>query len=394
MQRSPHIELLVQAAGSYTARGPLPNLEFVISQDVAECLKALDSPTDIAALYSQWNLTSTTLAKLLNAGLLVEAAEELPGQGLISDFFPRFLNCPKGSAGEAQVTVFGAPSDFSSQTGSGARAAPAAIRVASSQLEYAVDADLSPRGWFDVAAGHHVLEGVTFVDAGDVVPQLGEPAERYGVRLSQLVRRCVALKSVPVVLGGDHSISYWTISGVLSASHEPIAVLHLDAHSDLAERGRYSVPTNGNFARCLIEENPGMPFVSVGLKGFQMMKQPSLNLNHVLMGASDALQKKAAGVLSNFPEGMPVYVSFDIDVLDPLVAPATNVPIPGGLSFDAVKEILSVIGKSRRVVGVDIVEINPDRDQYLRTASSGLHLLMTLLGAVFSSRDVEGSCLL
>lgn len=386
LQRSPQSEFLEQSPGAITVRGVSPGPEFIISEDVAGCLKALDSPTDIQVLHSHWGLTRETVAKLLDAQLLVEATDEPSDPRLLSDFFPRFLNCPRGPAGGAQITVFGAPSDLLSQTGSGPRGGPAAFRMASSQLDYVVGDDgESPQGWYDCASGLHVLRGVTFVDAGDVTTQLGESGLDYGVRLAQTARRCVALGSIPVALGGDHSISYWLISAVQRAIREPIAVLHLDAHSDLSGRIEQGVPTNGSFARWLIEENSEMPFISVGLKGFQAGRQPSLAPRHMLISAEDTVRRRAEWVLSHLPETMPCYVSLDMDVLDPSVAPATNVPIPGGLSFETVREILTLVGVHRRIAGVDVVELNPDRDLYLRTASSGLHLLMALLGAAVST---------
>jgi agmatinase len=267
--------------------------------------------------------------------------------------------------------------------------------MASSQLNYSVsDSSGLPQGWYDCATGSHVLRGVTFVDAGDVTPQLGESGVDYGNRLGRVARRCVALGSIPVIFGGDHSISYWLISAVQSASPEPIAVLHLDAHSDISERSERDVPANGSFARWIIEENPEMPFVSVGIKGFLIRQQPSLSPGHTIISAAEAAQHKSEWILAHLPENMPCYVSLDLDVLEPSIAPATNVPIPGGLTFEAVREILTKVGSHRRIVGVDVVELNPDRDLYLKSASAGMHLLMSLLGPISNTYSNEGGDLL
>ncbi len=87
------------------------------------------------------------------------------------------------------------------------------------------------------------------------------------------------------------------------------------------------------------------------------------------------------------PEDARCYVTLDIDVLDPSVAPATNAPVPGGLLFEEVRAILETVGRARNVVAADIVEVNPGRDPHLVTARTANHLAMSLLGACFSKHE-------
>jgi agmatinase len=322
-----------------------------------------------------------SVAKLLQAGILVEVGEECAEDLTLSQFIPTFLGCPEGAIGEAQVSVIGIPCDALSQTGSGSRAGAAALRVASNQLGWGINhATGRPRGWYDYTAGRRILADTTFVDAGDIEPFPGESAAHFGSRIARATRRCIALESVPVFLGGDHSISYWTINAIREAFDVSIAVLHLDAHSDLSERTKTGVPTNGSFARWLIEENPEMAFVTVGLRGYVGAEQPLLSQRHTLIGAADVIRTGPGAVLLSLPKEMPCYVSFDIDLLDPAVAPGTNVLVPGGLSFERAREILTTVGAQRRIVGVDIVELNPERDLYGRSAFTAVNLLLALLG--------------
>jgi agmatinase len=102
-----------------------------------------------------------------------------------------------------------------------------------------------------------------------------------------------------------------------------------------------------------------------------------------LVSAADLIRNGPELALSFLPESMPCYVSFDIDVLDPSVAPGTNVPLPGGFSFEKLRDFLTCLASRRRLAGVDIVELNPERDPYSRSASAAVHLLLALLASSF-----------
>jgi agmatinase len=140
------------------------------------------------------------------------------------------------------------------------------------------------------------------------------------------------------------------------------------------------VPTNGSFARALVEENPEMTFVTVGLRGYLRAAQPVLSGHHNLIPAADVIRTGSDTLRSSLPETMPCYVSFDVDFLDPSVAPNTNVPVPGGPWFGQVCDILTAVGAQRRVIGIDIVELNPERDPYARSAFAAVNLVVALLG--------------
>ncbi|MGD0774887.1 MAG: arginase family protein [Candidatus Solibacter sp.] len=384
VKRSLQAKFLGRDSGLVRLKGPDPELEVFVSEAVAECLESLASPVELSTFSSRAGMGRDTLAKLLHAGLLLEAGPDAAQPSELTPFFPRFLGCPVGAVGEAQISVIGAPCDILSQTGSGARGGPAGLRVASSQIDYTTDPSTGrPRGWYDSASARQILAGTTFADAGDIQPGVGESASHFGTRLTRAVRTCVALGSLPVLLGGDHSISYWAVSALRGVSRDPVSVLHLDAHSDLSERTGTGAPANGSVARWLIEEFPGMPFVTVGLRGYLGAKQPLLSSSHHLVSAADLIRNGPELALSFLPESMPCYVSFDIDVLDPSVAPGTNVPLPGGFSFEKLRDFLTCLASRRRLAGVDIVELNPERDPYSRSASAAVHLLLALLASSF-----------
>lgn len=385
VRRSTQAEVLSRDPGSVRFRRTDSGVEIVAPDSVAARLDSLVHPVEVSALWRDGFLGCETVARLLGAGLLEDSEQENAGGFFFVPFVPAFLGCPQGYVGEARITVIGVSTDILSQTGAGARAGCAALRTASSSFQYELDAATGqPRGWYDASAGRRVLQHVTFVDVGDISPQFGESVVRLGMRIGDAGRTAVALGSVPLFLGGDHSITYWAARGVRRELGS-LSVLHLDAHSDLAERTGYGVPTNGSFARWLVEEHPEMPFVTLGVRGYLPAEQLQLSPAHSVVSTAEVARHGASAALSRLPPDVPCYISLDIDVLDPSVAPGTNVPVPGGLSFEQVRDILTTVGASRRVAAVDLVELNPERDPYLRSASAAVHLVLSLLGSYFGT---------
>jgi agmatinase len=320
------------------------------------------------------------IERLFSYGLLVDESNPLSvARSWLRRSLPTFLGCPEGNQGTAQVCIIGMPSDSMSDTGAGAATGPAAIRLASSFPPYDVDADSGrPLGWYDYYSNTHVLEGVTFADLGDVPINVGEPAAMCGKRVTKAVGFCRALNAFPLVIGGDHSLTAWALAAF---AEQPISVLHLDAHSDLGALAGDSTPTNGSVARAILEQLNIQHFLSVGVRGFLPVEQAALAAGHHIISAREVRTTHADEIVARLPEDIPCYVTLDIDVLDPSIAPGTNAPVPDGLSFEEVRSILDAVGRTRQVVGADVVEVNPDRDQNLRTARAAAHLALSLLGA-------------
>lgn len=360
---------------------PLTGAFYPLHPGHVALLQLLQEPEDFATLCGDDGMVPRDdIERLFSFGLLVDADNPLNIAGSwLRRCQPTFMGCPTGTTGKSQVCVIGMPSDSLSDTGAGASAGPAAIRVASSFPQYNVDADSgSPLGWYDYYSNTHVLEGVTFADLGDVPINVGEPATMWGKRLTKAVGFCRALAAFPLVIGGDHSLTAWTLAAF---AERPISVLHLDAHSDLGPLAGDSIPTNGSVARAILEQLNIQHFLSVGVRGFLPVEQAPLAAEHHIISAREAKTTRAEEIAAKLPEGVPCYVTLDIDVLDPAIAPGTNAPVPDGLSFEEVRSILHAVGRTRQVVGADVVEVNPDRDQNLQTARAAAHLALSLLGA-------------
>lgn len=241
-------------------------------------------------------------------------------------------------------TLIGIPWDRSSSFQRGAALAPPRIRAAL----WSSSTNTCAANGVDIAAPGLVH------DAGDLVLPADATAARAAIEAG--IEAVLDAGRRPVSLGGDHAISYPVIRAV-ARRHEGLTVLHLDAHSDLYdefEGQRYSHACP--FAR-LMEEGQVQRLVQVGIRSMtDHLRAQVARFGVEVYGPSqwrDALPVVAA-------MGGPVYVSLDLDVLEPMLAPGISHPEPGGL---LVREVLDLLGALEvPIVGADVVEYNPLND--------------------------------
>ena len=262
------------------------------------------------------------------------------------------------------ISLLGAPWDASSSYLRGAAAAPALIRRA---LWSDSSNACNERG--DNLAAEGVLE-----DRGDV-PLPEEPAAARDT-IESAVRDVLQGGQRPLVLGGDHSITY-PVLRAFRARTEPPTVLHLDAHADLydhyeGDRFSHACP----FAR-VMEERLASRLIQVGIRTLNAHQRSQASKFGVeVLGAerwSDVipLLGRVRGSL---------YVSLDLDVLDPAFAPGISHPEPGGLS---VRDVLAVLAAIKTpVVGADVVEYNPQHDIRDLTARVAAKFVKELVGVM------------
>lgn len=240
-----------------------------------------------------------------------------------------------------QPVLIGLPYDASSSFLRGSARAPAGIRAA---LESAAGNPWSER--HGPSVGPDLLE-----DAGDLA--LPATAESRGI-IEREVRLVAAAGRPPILLGGDHSVTY-PILRAIGPLHPKLTVLHIDAHADLYdefEGDRYSHACP--FAR-VMEEQLVAQLVQLGIRtltGHQHDQARRFGVEIIDMRAwADGARPAIGG---------PVYVSIDLDALDPAFAPGVSHREPGGLS---VRDVLNVLfALNGPIVGADIVEYNPSQD--------------------------------
>jgi len=265
---------------------------------------------------------------------------------------------PQGARGRGRpaATVIGVPYDATASFRRGARFAPAAIRWASQSIE-----SYSPVLDRD-------LEEVAVVDIGDL-PVEHLPAEAM---IDEVVRAVGAAAGLPVVLGGVHTVTAGAVRA-LAARHPALRALILDAHLDLHEEYEGTRWSHAS-TTCRLMESVRKD--RIALLGVRAGTREEFAAGRGLLAAERRLAVDRT--LWSQLEGHPVYLSVDIDVVDPSAAPGTGNPEPGGPAAEELLDLLRILAPLR-VVGVDVVEVAPPYDASGRTAVLAATLLREAL---------------
>lgn len=248
------------------------------------------------------------------------------------------------ASARAVVIPFGLEASVS--YGGGTAAGPAAILAASQQLElYDDELQCEPYLRYGVAA---VRE-----------PVIAKPIEAALAQLQGLVDAVLDAGKFPFVLGGEHSLTVAPVRA-LAQRHKDLVVLQFDAHADLRD-GYQGEPYSHAAAMRRVLDTPNVSLVSAGIRAVSKGEVDfyAANRDRITMHwAKDQERWDIAEIVAPL-RGRPVYLTFDIDVLDAAVMPATGTPTPGGLSYARALAIARAACKAGNVVGADLVELAP-----------------------------------
>jgi agmatinase len=263
---------------------------------------------------------------------------------------PTFLGIARRDSG-ASICVAGIPYDIGTTNRSGARFGPAAIRQASRML---VDGD-HPRHWIEPAA-------LPVADIGDFALALGDIAGSLAL-IEQQARGFEHL----IALGGDHTITL-PLLRALKAKWDPPALIHFDAHVDTWPDSFGQAYAHGSVFYHAIEEGLVDPrrMIQVGIRSpvQRAVYDWTVARGVTIISAQEVHQAGPATVVQRIREVVgdePVYLSFDIDALDPAFAPGTGTPEIGGLASWQAQAVLRELG-GLRFIGMDMVEVAPAYD--------------------------------
>jgi agmatinase len=260
------------------------------------------------------------------------------------------------------VAIVGAPFDEMVTHRPGARFGPRAIREAqySSGALNSLQLHVEP------------FEVLTVVDAGDANVVPGD-WQRAHAMIYRKVREVASTGAIPIVFGGDHSIT-WPSATAVSEIRRPgsIGIVHFDAHADTAPDSWGQIASHGTPMRRLIESGAvsGRNFVQVGLRGYwpgpdvlEWMREQGLRYHFMTEIEERGAEAVIADAIAEALDGPDaIYLSLDIDVVDPGLAPGTGTPEPGGmLSRELLRAIRQIVG-AVDLAGMDIVEVSPPYD--------------------------------
>ena len=290
---------------------------------------------------------------------------------------------------DADVIILGAPIDSGTSHRSGAKFGPQAIRGG----DYLPHDGQRPH----LALRTDGLKDLKVVDAGDLLMLGGDLVASLEV-LAQATEKISRAGKIPVILGGDHSIASADVAGI--ARHRglgKISMVHFDAHADTGEDQWGALVGHGTPMRRLIDDGfvRGDRFLQLGLRGYwpdnttlawmrdQGMR--SYEMTEIHHRGLNKLLDESFATLTNECDG--VFLSVDIDVVDPGMAPGTGTPEPGGMTSRELLEAVRRICLKLPVVGIDIVEVAPAFDSADITAILANRVVLEALSAIAKRRS-------
>jgi arginase len=264
-----------------------------------------------------------------------------------------------------RIALIGAPTDINSSFMRGPAKAPPVIRA---MLH-------SAKGNSSTELGGAIGAEIDLVDLGDLA--LDETGAD-DLRIEAAVAGICATGDIPLVLGGDHSISL-PILKAIAAHHGPVEILHIDAHPDLYDeldgnRRSHATP----FAR-IMEAGLAKRLVQVGIRTLNPhQREQAAKFGAEIVSMRDFTVDKVPEMRG------PLYISIDIDGIDPGEAPGVSHHEPGGLR---VREVIDILNRLKApIVGIDVVEFNPVRDVQEMTASVAAKLVKELAALATRNR--------
>lgn len=276
---------------------------------------------------------------------------------------------------DVDIGLIGVPSDIGTTNRSGARFGPRAVRDASTMVRN-----------INRASNINPFTLCNCCDLGDAPVNPCDNAVNMEV-ITRYFNKVYDSKIIPLSVGGDHLISLPILRAI--AKSAPVALIHFDAHCDMYDsyfhgQSRY---THGTVFRRAIEENLINPkhIIQIGIRGAlyddvidTFAEDHKIRIIDIDEFYDKGIQRTLEIIREVVPMDMPVYVSFDIDVLDPIYAPGTGTPEIGGMtSYEAQRLIRGLEGFN--IIGADIVEIAPQYDNTTNTALTAATLMFELL---------------
>lgn len=285
-----------------------------------------------------------------------------------------FMRLPQaGSLEGLDVAVLGIPMDIGTSWRSGTRFGPKQVRSESAMIRP-----------YNLQTGAAPFDSLNVADIGDLAINTFSLSDSLRI-IQESYATILASGVIPMAIGGDHSLTLPILRAV-AERHGPVALVHVDAHADVNDEMFGERETHGTVFRRAHEEgliNPQKTY-QIGLRGtgyaatdfteaagwgFQQFLAPEI--------WHRSLAPLGAEIRRDIGEG-PVYVSYDIDSLDPAFAPGTGTPEIGGLTTAQAMELIRAL-KGLNIVGCDLVEVSPPYDPSGNTALTAANLLFELL---------------
>jgi agmatinase len=259
---------------------------------------------------------------------------------------PRFLGTEleRIAPNAARFHVLPVPYEKTVSYGGGTARGPAAILAASGQLER----------WD--GASDPGAEGIYTWPAIDCRGK----AEKVIAAIAGAVAKILRLGGMPVVLGGEHTVTWGVVQGYLEAGVRDFGVVQIDAHADLRDRYEGDPLSHASVMRRVVEA--GLPLFQLGNRAYCEEERAARTRYNVRYLDADRLVRERIDAIA-LPEDFPkqVFFTLDVDGIDPSVLPATGTPVPGGLGWYQTLGLFESVARQRRIIGFDLLEFAPIR---------------------------------
>ncbi|MEZ0496945.1 agmatinase family protein [Sphingomonas sp. IW22] len=339
-------------------------------------------PLDVRSpMFNAWKLRRPAVMDPAREAGPVDLRRYLGGYG---GGFATFANAPVAftpadlKAGKVDVAIVGAPLDM----GSGWRNAidgPRAMRMTGGAGGNDMYSMINPNGALNI------------VDYGDIAIDQNS-TERSVDHVREMVREIAETGAIPIVIGGDHSLEYPNLAGAADVHGKgTVGVVHFDSHYDAA-RNRVHQLDHGQPVYRVISEGhvKGSNYIQVGLRArgpdletFGWMRNKGMRYHTMVEVEKWGWDKVMARALAEARDNAKkLWISFDVDVLDPAFMPGTGTPVPGGLTMREAQPIMRRLCAENDIAGIDIVEVAPYLDTSYKTALNSNYLLNACLSGI------------
>jgi agmatinase len=259
---------------------------------------------------------------------------------------PRFLDTELDDLAPeaARFHVLPVPYEKTVSYGGGTAKGPAAIIAASGQLER-----------WDGASD----PGAAGIYTWPAIDCRGKP-EKVIASIAAAVARILRFGKIPVVLGGEHTVTWGVIRGYLDANVRDFGVVQIDAHADLRDRYEGDPLSHASVMRRVVEA--GVPLFQLGNRAYSQEEREARERYGVRYIDADRLVPQRVDSIE-LPADFPpkVFFTLDVDGIDPSVLPATGTPVPGGLGWYQTLGLFESVARQRRIIGFDLLEFAPIR---------------------------------
>ena len=284
------------------------------------------------------------------------------------------------------MAFIGIPFDQGTLGRPGARFGPDALRDAPRAYSYSdpYGAQGEADGYFDIDAGDELLRGITMADCGNVPIVPSEVVGNFD-RITRAIEQVAERGALPVAIGGDHAITFPVMRGL--SKFAPLNIVHFDAHLDYTHDVQDALYTHASPIRRCRELGFVGHITSVGIRSARRTPyEESLRDGSLIISHSQFRELGPRAVADAIPPAENLYITFDVDVLDPTQAPGTGTPETGGLFYQEARECLLALLEKSNLVAFDIVEVAPPYDTSELTVQVAARLLQDILAARFPSR--------